>query len=123
VDGVVRLGGEPVDQLGRRLAVHHLVGPGRDELKVDTGVVEVLTVRDVAELPFGASSAAVTDSFVRPALPRPCVPRWDSRPALYAYRSAGAVTWPWTSMCKADQPFRHVLIRCLEPTFGGDRKE
>lgn len=42
-DGVIGLFREPLDQFGL-LAVHHLVGPGRDELDVNAGVVKVLQV-------------------------------------------------------------------------------
>ena len=41
---VVGLLGEPLNDPGRLLAVHHLVRPRRDELQVDAGAVEVLQV-------------------------------------------------------------------------------
>ena len=50
-DRQVRLLGEPLDDLGGRLAVHHLVRPRRDQLEVNTRVVQVLAVGEAAEAP------------------------------------------------------------------------
>ncbi len=81
VDHIVDLFVQPLDDLGRLFRMHHLVGPGRDQMHV---VMQMIHVGPMAEAPAGTALIQGLHHFFSEILTplRPWLPRDAKSPAL-----------------------------------------
>jgi len=86
--------------------VHHLVRPRRDQLVVNTGVVQVLTVGQAAEAPVRRVQCRVRRLRRQRRVAATVRAAVRDQAGLVHVQAVGAVTCPWTSIFTYQHPFR-----------------